>query len=288
MYDADNDGKVSKEDIKSLMQYIHIDSNMINNANSISSNLKFSDRVESQKEIFEKLEEIYGKDKYLDYKKFKQIIEEKNSDVYVFLLVFLLQNRPFKKQTIEYYLGCLKNVSKSPTQTTTKLIASPTTSSKFSPSQFISNSPVMKQKKLKEKTGINMLEKYTGGGAKKKNDIINLISTNDTKKETSTATTTGPVRKNMAFLKSIDDTIKPKLNPTKNFDENDPQFNLNEAKKYENTQDVNKKIGISSNVIDDDDLDEVIQYEGWIYKITETNKLKKLWFKLYDKDLFCK
>lgn len=37
MYDSDNDGKITKEDIKSLMQYIHIDSNMINNANSISS-----------------------------------------------------------------------------------------------------------------------------------------------------------------------------------------------------------------------------------------------------------
>lgn len=175
----------------------------------------------------------------------------------------------------------MKNVSKSPTQTTIKLIASPTTSSKFSPSQFISNSPVMKQKKLKEKGGINMLEKYTG--TKKNDGIIQLISTN--KPETST--TTGPVRKNMAFLKSIDDTIKPKLNKTTNYDENDPQFKLNEAYKYENSGEVNKKIGITT-LIDDDDKDEVIQYEGWIYKITETNKLKKLWFKLYDKDLFCK
>lgn len=36
MYDADADGFIAKSDIKSLMQYIHIDSNMINQANSIN------------------------------------------------------------------------------------------------------------------------------------------------------------------------------------------------------------------------------------------------------------
>lgn len=36
MYDSDSDGYVTKNDIKSLMQYIHIDTNMINNVNSIN------------------------------------------------------------------------------------------------------------------------------------------------------------------------------------------------------------------------------------------------------------
>lgn len=281
IYDADNDGKISREDIKSVMQYIHIDSDMIKNANSISSSLKFSDRVESQKEIHEKLEEIFGKDKHLDYKKFKTIIEEKNSDIYVFILIFLMENRPFKKQTIDHYLGCLKSVSKSPTQTSSKLIASPTTNSKFSPSQFISNSPVMKHKKLKEKNGLSMLSKYTGGNKK---DIINLVSTN--KEDVSNVSNTGPERKKMQFLKNLEgDSIKKK---DKVYSENDPQFNFQEAKKFEGTGIVNKQLGIEGGVIGDEDDDEIIQFEGWISKITESQKLKILWFKLYDKDLFCK
>ncbi len=36
MYDSDNDGKISKEDIKSLMQYINIDNDILSNVNSIS------------------------------------------------------------------------------------------------------------------------------------------------------------------------------------------------------------------------------------------------------------
>ena len=283
MYDADSDGKISRDDIKSLMQYIHIDNEMMKNVNTISSNLKFSDRVESQKEIFEKLEDVYGKEKYLDYKRFKTCIEEKNSDIYIFLLVFLLENRPFKKQTIEYYLGCLKTISKSPNQTQSKLIASPTTNSKFSPSNFISNSPVMKQKKLKEKGGMNLLDKYTTKGSDKKSDVLNKLTGGD-----KTNSNLGvPVRKNMAFLKNLEgNDLKPNKEKNKH-DENDPKYNLGEAKKYEDSGKL--KIGISDkDVVKNDDEEEVIQYAGWISKITETQKLKRLWFKLYDKDLFCK
>ncbi len=155
----------------------------------------------------------------------------------------------------------------------------------------------MKQKKLREKTGLNMLSKYTGGT--KKNDVINLISTNpDVKsekdkkeKELTNVTTTGPVRKNLQFLKNLENNdLKPKLDKTKKFDENDPQFKFGEAKKYENLGLVNKQIGINSKDYEDgeEETEVVIQFEGYINKITESQKLKKLWFKLYDKDLFCK
>ena len=41
---------------------------------------------------------------------------------------------------------------------------------------------------------------------------------------------------------------------------------------------------------DDDDFDTnmTVKYEGYIYKLTENNKFKKLWFVLLDKHLFCK
>lgn len=194
-----------------------------------------------------------------------------------------MENRPFKKQTIEMYIGCLKNTSKSPTTTQSKLIASPTISSKFSPSQFLSNSPTMKHKKLKEgKTGLSMFEKYTGKPAEKK-DAVTLIGASDVKKD---VTSLGPVRKNVAFLKNLE-----KENMTtkkKDHDENDPMFKLNEARKFEgNTLNIIKS-SEGGDVIKNDDEHEIIQFEGYIYKITDSNKFKKLWFKLYDKDLFCK
>ena len=37
MYDADSDGEITKNDIKSLMQYISLDTNLINHVNQINS-----------------------------------------------------------------------------------------------------------------------------------------------------------------------------------------------------------------------------------------------------------
>lgn len=237
----------------------------------------------------EKLDNAFGKEKSFDYKKFKQVVEEKNSDIYLFLLIFIMENRPFKKQTIEMYVGCLKSgVSKSPTQQS-KLIASPSLTSKFSPSQFLSNSPCMKQKKLKDKNGLNILEQFTSKKpADKRDNLIKLCSNNVEEKtvKSEVASSIGPTRKNMAFLKNLEKESVAK--PKKNFDENDPIFNLQEGKRFEsqgvaiinsNNQDV---------IREDDEPHETVQYEGYIHKITESNKLKKLWFKLYDKDLFCK
>ena len=36
----------------------------------------------------------------------------------------------------------------------------------------------------------------------------------------------------------------------------------------------------------DDDIQDV-KYEAYLYKITQSKKLKKLWFKLLGKDLYC-
>lgn len=266
--------------------------------------MKFSDRVESQRELQEKLDNIFGKEKSINYKTFKQIIEDRNSDIYLFLLIFIMENRPFKKKTIEMYIGCLKSGNaRSPQETThacNKLIASPTVNSKFSPSQFLSNSPTLRHKKLKEKIGLNVFDKYVG--KPNKDAAITLKGDKDDKKlnnmnnnlniiSKEELTSVGPVRKNMAYLKNLEKESNFNANLTnkkKNFDENDPLFSLHEAKKYESHVNIISSEDGESIVKNDNDENQVIKYEGFIYKITDTNKFKKLWFKLYDRDLFCK
>ncbi len=36
------------------------------------------------------------------------------------------------------------------------------------------------------------------------------------------------------------------------------------------------------------DQEEIVGVKGYLYKLTEINKLKKLWFQLLNKDLYCK
>ena len=106
-----------------------------------------------------------------------------------------MQKRPFKKQTIEMYTGCLKIKSKSPEVVLKPhLIASPSTNSRMSPTNFITNSPTMKHKKLKEKTGLNLLSKYTTGTEPKKDKgCIDLFAMNkeEPKKDSKETAVTG-------------------------------------------------------------------------------------------------
>lgn len=55
--------------------------------------------------------------------------------------------------------------------------------------------------------------------------------------------------------------------------------------KFRISTNTNLKIS-SDDDSDDDEEDTNIKYEGFLYKITQTKKLKKLWFKLHYKDLY--
>ena len=81
----------------------------------------------------------------MDYKMFLYTLESISSDMYVFLLVFIMQKRPFSNSTLNEYekqkSTFLKLNSNSPNPSTNKLLASPNLRSKFSPSTTISKSP---------------------------------------------------------------------------------------------------------------------------------------------------
>ncbi len=49
---------------------------------------------------------------------------------------------------------------------------------------------------------------------------------------------------------------------------------------------ISSNIKITSNDDSDDEDDIHISHEGYLFKITQTKKLKKLWFKLHYKDLY--
>ena len=98
-----------------------------------------------------------------------------------------------------------------------------------------------------------------------------------------------PIRKKMHNLKNLEDIKQEKVEKmssnSKLIDGKSPQMGL--ARKYEN-QGVQ---GLSQvPVFDDEDYEEAedIKNEGFLYKITNNKKLKKLWFKQIDKDLYCK
>ena len=64
---------------------------------------EFIDRINSQEEIALSLEILFCNKKCITYNEFVDIIKHKNSDIFLFLLIFILERKPFSKEIIEIY-----------------------------------------------------------------------------------------------------------------------------------------------------------------------------------------
>ena len=297
-YDFDNNGKVEKEDIRTVLSYIPINTSKYKKGNMKYENHDFSDRLESQDELQKILSTIFDKNTSLDLKAFINVVENSCSEIFLYLIIFLLEKRPFSKLSLEAYSGLKKNIIKSPT-INKKLIASPNTlSSKFSPSVTISKSPTISKKNLELGNknmlgdGIKMLNQLTGKQNKEpSNKLLNYTgnnskqsgSVNQDKEDENIQNSLNPVRKLMHNLKNIEE-VKPKKKIVDDKILNSPQ--IKGASKYKNEGHINIK---TDEYIENDDDDNLqIKNEGFIYKKTNNNKFKMLWFKQFDKDLYCK
>ena len=151
-YDFDKDGKISKEDVRVVLSYIPLNITKLEKYSELKlkfENEEFKDRVESQEELFNLMEKCF-KQNELDLEKFKDIVENVCSDIFLFILIFLMEKKPFSKKTIKEFEGrkftsSSIRVNKTPVLTS-KFIASPNLNSKFSPSVTISRSPMMSKR----------------------------------------------------------------------------------------------------------------------------------------------
>ena len=124
-YDFDKDGEISKEDIRIVLSYVSLIEDFHN----------YKDRVNSQEELYSIIKKCFEKIKgeKMCYKDFKKVIENVSSDIYLMILLFLYEKKPFTKATLlTYAKKDDKSPSNSPPHSPTKLVASPTKNS-FSP-----------------------------------------------------------------------------------------------------------------------------------------------------------
>ena len=141
-YDFDNDGKINKEDIRVILSYITLNYSD-NNANkeqikSIDkTGVSFKHRQMSQEELNDILNKCFNdkhiKNNRMKYKDFRYIIENVNSDIYLMIYLFLLENRPFSNKNLESYQNHHSPRKDSPNKKEKLLIASPTKTANFSP-----------------------------------------------------------------------------------------------------------------------------------------------------------
>ena len=266
MYDYDRDGKISRKDVKIVFNYIPLKPNEIYQRYKIKyEGDNVNDRKESMNEINKVLDKIF-EEEFIDEDYFKYSIENINSDLFIFLLVFLYEKRPFNDDTINHYSNLPKKNGNKFKRTATmsnsvglKLVVSPTIKSKFRPAaqvtlkeggqytKFKSNSSNL----IKLKFGSNSSNhlKAFGGGLKR-------VKTFNLKK-----------------IKTI-------------VDEQDEEYeDESSSKRKIQKKDIDKSMEDEENE-EDDANDKNIKYEGYLYKIRKDGELKQLYFKLLYHDLY--
>ena len=140
-YDFDHDERITQEDIRVVLSYItltHSDSSGSEKKIAETNDLSYKNRLSSQEELVNILNTCFTdkhiKKSLIDYKDFKYIIENINSDIYLMIFLFLLEKKPFTNKNIQSYEHHSKNSSrKSSPSKGKKLLASPTKNANFSP-----------------------------------------------------------------------------------------------------------------------------------------------------------
>jgi len=307
-YDYDNNGQINKEDIRVILSYITLGDDV--NSKTPMKNLSYSHRVNSQEELNNILKVCFKEIKgdYMTYADFKKVVEEVNSDIYLMIYLFLLENKPFKKENIESYMKPEEKKSPKSPKSPKKMIASPSKNTNFSlykkfakrrsvvlgkdtmdnlhkmiESPKAKNSPNIKsfkrRKSVERKEPLILLKNMELGneeGKKEKeinNKRIHQIANIMNKKK---KYNDGDIELKPAYKQSK----KAKSNPTgkdRLMDQDEEEIVDREIESVEDSE--------SEENFELDDEEEIIKYEGFLYKLID-KKMRKLFFKLVHKDLF--
>ena len=270
-YDFRNCGKIKKEDVRVVLSYVPLqktDLNSIKEGNIEIVEENFQDRVESQEQLFNILNIAFKNKEEMNFEEYTNVVKNVNSDIFILILMFLLEKKPFTSATLKIYGSKsdskVEDVSKTP-KIAQQVIASPSLNSRFLSPKLKKKSLMQKGKKANLGAAQNILQLYSG--------VENKPAEKDDKKEKAkdNKDSKRPQRRARIKLDNLMDKTPEMSKSTFTFGKNKGQESLPDD--------------------DDDDFkieeEECVQYEGYVYKYSQTQKkMKKTYFKLVGKDLY--
>ena len=231
---------------------------------------KFEDRVESQEQLFHILNIAFkGKEK-MNFEEYINVVKNVNSDIFILLLMFLLEKKPFSNYSIQ--LHSLNSESPSlhlsaTPQLIPQQIASPSLHSQFlSPKLRKKKSDKNKNKGLSKAT--NLLQLYSGVD----NSKVKEEKKEKKNEESKDLKEKRPQRRMRINLNNLTDKT-PEL--SKN------TFTFGKDKESEGNKEE------EDNPLEDIEEENFVRYEGYVYKYSQTQKkMKRTYFRLIGKDLY--
>ena len=253
LLDFDKDSEIQKEDIKFILTYLFLNSFNNNNYSDENNEIIYKKQMKKMKEINDLVNKTFKK-KDINMNEFINCLKKNKSDIYLQILCFLYNYKPFSAKSVE----CLK-------------------------------SKYMNDEEYQEGS-----QKYISLRKSSKNLIITPTKENDeiinkviNKKNNYSPKTSGKkLQDNSSFHRFESTPIKGNYIHSRygSCEEFKTEY-LNKFDKEKNKKQNNKSLfsGISSeNNINNDK----INYENYIYKISENNKISKFYLLLIDNDIF--
>ena len=291
-YDFDKDQKITKEDIRIVLSYVPLYKKIKHYEGLKFEKDNFEDRLASQKELHEKLDDLFKLKTIINFEEFKFIVQNINSDIFLYILVFLMERRPFSNETIKNLDNIKKNnninniininnknifIKKQIfSRKCDNLIVLPNVNSKLIVSRTISA----------KNPSIEKIEKELNNN----NNDLDYFQINELESGTETLRTNGTVQKKPSrktlknvSLMDIDQTNENNIKYDKD------EGMLDYARPYElyydnNRNNIEEEFN-STNMTNISRINNNILTEGYLFKIQE-NKVKKIYFKLICKDLY--
>ena len=279
-YDFRSCEKIKKEDVRVVLSYVPLqktDIDAIKEGNIELVEENFQDRVESQEQLFNILNIAFKNKEEMNFEEYTNVVKNVNSDIFILILMFLLEKKPFSRETIKIYSSSVdspkkNDVSKTP-RISQQVIASPSLNSRFL-SPKLKKKSLMGGKKRNIGAAQNILQLYSGVDNKPVD--INKDEKKEKEKEK---------KKDDKESKRPQRRVRIKLD---NLMDKTPEISKNAFTFGKNKQ---NQESLENEKDDDDEFnfeeEKCVRYEGYVYKYSQTQKkMKKTYFRLIGKDLY--
>ena len=103
LFDFNNNGNITYEEVSLILSYIPIRHSNYDNKKFKFEQDEFIDRIQTQEDIAIALKILFSHKSFITYNDFVDIIKNQNSDIFIFLLLYILERKPFSNEIIEIY-----------------------------------------------------------------------------------------------------------------------------------------------------------------------------------------
>lgn len=271
IFDFNKNGKINKGDVKITMSYLPI------------KETTHKGQMASLTEIDEIIDVYFKKNDTLKFDQFLNLVQTKKSDIYLQMLCFIYENKPFNKENVE---AC-RNLKKKRTTNDLKRNGSKI-ENKYTTGYLNNNHKKEYIKLLSPSRKSSFLPANTFLG-------LNLNSTNDEEGEMSITIPNNPFNNKKGTKNEInnDDLKGVRINT------NNKGNSLESPTKYlKDEPDIGGEVfslsllGSNNNKSKTSDLTptkrqiSVFTYSDWVFKITENGNLKKYFLNIIGKDIY--